>query len=260
VVSRSGLEDLYADQQQSDGTAIENINELISSAAQYDQENPEGDLEDYLQQTALVSDVDALDAESGAVALMTMHAAKGLEFPVAFMVGLEDGLLPHRRSNEDVADTEEERRLCFVGITRAEKELTLSYARYRQFRGTTSRTVPSPFLAELPCDSVRLIDCGSSAGQQSPIAAGISTRAIKTFPTRSVASRAKRPGVRADFIARLSEGSTVYHPRFGSGCIEETGRAGKFTRAVINFDEVGRKIMMLEYADLSRPSTTENSS
>lgn len=252
IIRRSGLDAEFRGDRHADGTAMDNVNELISSAAQYDLENPEGDLEDYLQQTALICDVDALDAESGAVAMMTMHAAKGLEFPVVFIVGLEDGLLPHSRSNEDRDDMEEERRLCFVGMTRAEQQLVMTYARYRQLRGMTSRTVPSPFLSELSADSVRL---GETETQRRSLSAKPRSKLFKpgTDSMKHSANRgAKRRGDRAELIASLSEGSTVFHRRFGVGTIEQIGRAGKFTKAVIDFEDGGLQTMMLEYADLRK--------
>ena len=269
VIRRTGLQSVYAEERSVDKSAMENVNELISSAAQYDLDNPQGDLEDYLQQTALISDVDALDAESGAVALMTLHAAKGLEFPKVFMIGLEEGLLPHGRSVDNPLEVEEERRLCFVGMTRAQQQLTLSYARYRQLRGTTNRTVPSPFLAELPGESLRLISLeeemkphrptnwpgpGQAKTQNRsparPAKKLLGKAGSRSSMNQSVAQGAQRRAGRAQFIGELVEGSMVYHPRLGLGKIEDISREGKFTRAVINFEGGGSKTMMLEYADL----------
>jgi len=135
--------------------AIENVNELINSAAQYDQQTEIPTLLDYIQQISLFSDVDRYDTSSKRVALMTLHAAKGLEFENVFIVGLEEGLLPHEKSNtDDQEDLEEERRLFFVGITRAEVGLHISYARYRTIRGQMLRTIRSQFLDELGISSV----------------------------------------------------------------------------------------------------------
>ena len=254
VIRRSGLEAEFAGDRHADGTAMDNVNELISSAAQYDLDNPEGDLEDYLQQTALISDVDSFDSDAGAVAMMTMHAAKGLEFPIVFMVGLEDGLLPHSRSTENQAEMEEERRLCFVGMTRAKQQLFMSYARYRQLRGVTLRTIASPFLAELPVDAVRLekidsdAESGFTASRPCPSAEVFSRAARK----RSAAGGANRRRHRVELIASLSEGSAVFHRRFGLGTIQHIERAGKFTRALIDFEDGSSQTMMLEYADLHK--------
>ena len=128
---------------------IENVRELVNAAAEYDQAEPEGGLQGFLEQAALVSDVDLWDEKLGGVTLMTLHAAKGLEFPVIYIVGLEDGLLPLLRENGD-HDLEEERRLFFVGLTRAKRRLTLSYAESRARHGKRQFTQPSRFIAELP--------------------------------------------------------------------------------------------------------------
>ncbi|NIA06113.1 MAG: UvrD-helicase domain-containing protein [Actinobacteria bacterium] len=252
VIRRTNLEAEYSTDRHKDGTAMDNINELISSAAQYDKDNPEGNLEDYLQQTSLVCDVDSFDPSQGAVAMMTLHAAKGLEFPVVFMVGLEDGLLPHSRAAENRSELEEERRLCFVGMTRAQRRLVMSYARYRQVRGSTNRTVASGFLAELPAESVRHCQCEVSAGTESL------AKLVKTpdaLLQRSSREGSNRRAGRSGFVAGLIEGSSVYHPRYGLGKIEQIGRFGKFTRAVIDFEETGPQTMMLEYADLHKPTS-----
>jgi DNA helicase-2/ATP-dependent DNA helicase PcrA len=131
--------------------AMENVNELINSAADYDKQTEQPSLLDYLQQISLFSDADAYDASSDCVRLMTLHAAKGLEFENAFIVGVEEGLLPHERSSagESGEELEEERRLFFVGITRAIARLHISYARYRTVWGEEKRTIPSRFLFEL---------------------------------------------------------------------------------------------------------------
>ncbi|GAI49375.1 unnamed protein product, partial [marine sediment metagenome] len=135
--------------------ALENVNELINAAGLYDQQAEQPSLLDYLQQIALFSDVDAYDTAADRVALMTLHAAKGLEFENVFIIGLEDNLLPHERGADDKEELEEERRLFFVGITRAKQGLYISYARYRKIRGQTLRTIPSQFLYEL---GINLVD------------------------------------------------------------------------------------------------------
>src|SRR4029079_17583977 len=132
--------------------------ELITSAHEYDAGNPEASLNDYLAQISLVSDIDHLKDAGGAVTLMTLHAAKGLEFPVVAMIGLEEGILPHSRSRGNLNELEEERRLAFVGITRAQEHLILSKAQYRTIRGLRERTVTSPFLSEMPQDALRITD------------------------------------------------------------------------------------------------------
>lgn len=156
VVKKSGLEALLGESGGGvDNEPLENVYELVTAARQYDHENPDGSLSDWLHQISLVSDVDTVELSGGAVTFMTLHAAKGLEFPVVFIVGLEEGMLPHRRSQaEDPLAVEEERRLAFVGMTRAMKQLTLTRSMYRMVRGITERTVASRFLQELPVDEI----------------------------------------------------------------------------------------------------------
>jgi len=149
VFSESGLEKSLAAEGAEGKDAIANIESLISAAARYDQETENPSLIDYLQRIALFSDADAYDTAAERVAIMTLHSAKGLEFDNVFIVGVEEGLLPHERSADDGDETEEERRLFFVGITRAKTNLHVSFAKYRQIRGQTLRTIPSQFLFEL---------------------------------------------------------------------------------------------------------------
>src|SRR5581483_418824 len=152
VVKRSGMEAMLQKLDPEEEEQVANVNELISSAAEYDAENPEGSLDDYLARVSLVSDVDHMKDTGGAVTLMTLHAAKGLEFPVVAIIGLEEGCLPHARARGNLNELEEERRLCFVGITRAQERLILTKAAYRTLRGLRERTITSPFLGEMPQD------------------------------------------------------------------------------------------------------------
>jgi DNA helicase-2/ATP-dependent DNA helicase PcrA len=165
VLTESGYHDFLANSTaEEDQERLANIEELLTAAREFDEQNPgEGRLEEFLEQASLVSDTDAWETEIDKVTMMTLHAAKGLEFPVVFIVAVEEGLLPHERSREDKDKVEEERRLLFVGITRAEQELQLSLAQYRSFRGGQWPTVPSQFLMELPRDEMERIE---------PVAAG----------------------------------------------------------------------------------------
>lgn len=143
-----------------DEARLENIEELLTAAGEFDDEHAEEDnlLELFLEQTSLVSDTDAWEQDNDKVSLMTLHAAKGLEFPVVYVVATEDGLLPHERSREDPDELEEERRLLFVGMTRAQEELQLSLSQYRAFRGQFRPSIPSQFLMELPREEMELIE------------------------------------------------------------------------------------------------------
>lgn len=151
----TGLEAMYrAESDESGEDRQANLLELVSAAQRYDDEVPEPTLEDFLQRVSLTSDQDAIDGEEDAVLLLTLHAAKGLEFPVVFVVGLEQGLLPHERALGGDGDIEEERRLAFVGITRAQEQLTLTHARQRLLRGMLMPRAASQFLSELPDDAL----------------------------------------------------------------------------------------------------------
>ncbi|GHT18874.1 DNA helicase [Planctomycetales bacterium] len=162
VLQESGYRDQYADSEsEEDQERLENIEELLTVAREFDTKDMKGtggitpvsSLEEFLEQAALVSDIDDLDKDADRVSLMTLHAAKGLEFPVVYIVALEEGILPHERSQDDTMQLEEERRLFFVGITRAEEELRISRAERRDFRGSYTSAIFSRFLTELPNDS-----------------------------------------------------------------------------------------------------------
>ncbi|HQY87053.1 MAG TPA: UvrD-helicase domain-containing protein [Tepidisphaeraceae bacterium] len=228
VLRESGLEAMYAKIDLDREEQIANLNELITSAAEFDEANPDGVLGDYLTQVALVSDADHMEGQGGAVTMMTLHAAKGLEFPVVAMAGLEEGVLPHARARGNIDELEEERRLAFVGITRAQERLFITAARYRTIRGLRERTILSPFLKELPAESIHEID-RSSTGFDSDDSSSDGLH----YSTSS-----------------FSKGQTVRHPQFGIGKIAELSTIGSQTRAVIEFQRAGRKTLFLEYARL----------
>jgi len=159
VLTESGYRKMLIDSDaEEDDERLANIEELLTVAREYDREHPEGNwLEGFLEQVALVSDTDEWEEENDRVTLMTLHAAKGLEFPVVFIIAVEEGLLPHERSRERPEQLEEERRLLFVGITRAEEELELSLSQRREFRGSLRHSVPSQFLMELPREEMEVV-------------------------------------------------------------------------------------------------------
>jgi DNA helicase-2/ATP-dependent DNA helicase PcrA len=234
VVRTSGLESLYRKTGDQDLTELANVNELISSAAEYDNENPDGNLDDYLAQVSLVSDADHMKGAGGAVTLMTLHAAKGLEFPVVAMIGLEEGCLPHSRARGNLTELEEERRLCFVGITRAEQFLILTKAAYRTMRGLRERTITSPFLNELPQDKLDITDRTTLAFNDGQAARFDHDHRYDPTPT----------------ISGFRKGQLVRHPKFGVGRIAELSDMGQNTRAIVNFTSAGQKTLILEYARL----------
>jgi len=165
VLDESGYQQFLADSENPDDLdRLANIQELLTAGRQFDELHfGDGALESFLEEASLVNDTDAWEAENDRATMMTLHAAKGLEFPVVFIVALEDGLLPHERSRNDPEQLEEERRLLFVGITRAREELQLSLATNREFRGVRRRTVPSQFLMELPRGEMEVLGPPSAA-------------------------------------------------------------------------------------------------
>jgi DNA helicase-2/ATP-dependent DNA helicase PcrA len=233
VVKTSGLEAYLKKTGGAELEELANVNELISSAAQYEQENPGGSLDDYLAQISLVSDVDSLAETGGAVTLMTLHAAKGLEFPIVAMIGMEEGSLPHARVREHPEQLEEERRLAFVGITRARQRLIFSRAKYRQIRGLRERTAASRFLTEMPLELLEIID-HAEAGLGGDRA---SERRMAEMESQRLSSQFHR-------------GQTVRHPQFGLGKISDISNLGQQTRAIIEFQKFGRKTLILQYARL----------
>lgn len=231
VFAESGLAEAL--KKDGDTEAIENINELINAAAEYDGGAETPSLLDYLQSIALYSDTDAYDPNAARVSLMTLHAAKGLEFDFVFIIGLEDGVLPHERSQTNPEDMEEERRLFFVGITRARDELTITYARYRVLRGQFIRSVPSPFLYEIGF-------CGETVQFQE--------------------DRQEHPGDYPDEVSGsiqpqgegFQANELVSHPKFGSGRVKEFLNLGPDSIVVVKFQSGQTKSLMVKYANLTR--------
>jgi len=229
VFNESGLAESLAAGGPEGLNALENVNELINSAAEYDKQAEEPSLLDYLQQISLFSDTDAYDAASDRVALMTLHAAKGLEFEHVFIAGVEDGLLPHERSNthEDDEQLEEERRLFFVGITRAKTGLYISYARYRTVRGQFLRTIPSQFLFEL----------GTNFTEQARHE-DLDVDDPVDYDTSQI-------------MPRFKKGQLVRHEKFGLGRIKQFTDMGENSIVVIKFNSGQLKTLMVKYANLS---------
>ena len=208
---------------------VENVEELLAGARQYDSENPEGKLRGYLQDVALVSDVDGWEEASPRVTLMTLHSSKGLEFPAVFIAGLEEGLLPHALAlseEDEEAGVEEERRLLYVGMTRAMDELFLSHADLRLHYGETSFQEPSRFLAQLPREWVVGLE------EEQP-------------------DDAREPTFVSDEEERvLRAGERVEHDHFGYGVVEALQGSGVNTRVTVRFRSAGTKVLLLQYAKL----------
>jgi DNA helicase-2/ATP-dependent DNA helicase PcrA len=258
VVKQSGLEALYLKERAANPTAendpLANINELISSASEFDQTQPDGSLDDYLSQVSLVSDADHLKGGSGAVTLMTLHAAKGLEFPVVAMIGLEEGVLPHSRTRTNPDEIEEERRLCFVGITRAQKHLLMTKAQYRTIRGLRERTVTSPFVGELGSEHVELIDRAALSWQGGEDDTEPANRPWggrrPNYDARHDAASTRALSAVAAKRSGVSPGQKVRHPTFGVGTVAELSQVSGNTRVIVDFAAAGRKTLILEMARL----------
>ena len=290
VIRRSGMEKSLGGDDEDNRQARSNLAEMVTSAAEFDQESG-GTLAEYLQQVSLVSDVDRLEGAGGAVTLMTLHAAKGLEFPVVFMVGCEQGLLPFVRTEESangwsvvgapVEGLEEERRLCFVGMTRAMNELTMCCARQRMLRGQTTSQTPSQFLYEIGDDDAQTEDLtvppapnawasrrhgatyskgGFGGPRRGGFYANVSEREqIEAMRDPDPAFGRHRFG-EEDFgghtppppeYEHFRTGSRVHHPMFGNGKVVSVDRQPwPETRVTVAFDMFGVKKLVLAQAKL----------
>jgi DNA helicase-2/ATP-dependent DNA helicase PcrA len=237
-----------------DQERLANIEELITAAKQFAEVEEGTTIGQFLENITLASDVDSWDGRQDCVSVMTMHAAKGLEFPVVYMLAMEQGLLPHERSIGRGDEVEEERRLAFVGMTRAKEELYLCRARMRDFRGNTTYTIPSMFLGELP-EEVAEIDLsggdsspafdawrgGSEAAEEGWTAAGL-PRKPAPIPPRSLTAGAEEKN--------YAEGMVVRHATYGQGRIIELSGYGALRRMKVRFATAGVRAFIVEKAQL----------
>ena len=235
VIAMSGLVEFYKKEKGEKGaTRIENLEELVSAAKSFEPD-PAAEmqpLDEFLAHAALEAGEGQADAWDDCVQLMTMHSAKGLEFPLVFLAGMEDGLFPHQRSAADPDGLEEERRLCYVGITRAMRTLYISYAEQRRLHGTDSFSLPSRFIREIPAEyveeirpKVRVSRSGQRPGRASPV-----------------------PDAAAE--SGLSLGQRVHHRKFGDGVVLNCEGHGPHARVEVNFETAGTKWLVLAYANL----------
>ena len=232
LLSVTGYAALYEGSEDSeDQNRRENLQELVSSAREFERSNAEGaTIAEYLDGVSLATDAEAAISRGGAVTLSTLHAAKGLEFPAVFVVGLEEGYLPHGQSAEDPEELEEERRLLYVGMTRAKDELTLSLADRRLVYGRVEPRLPSRFVEEIPA---RVVERHETQ-RRSVLAPTIFSRQVEE-PEE----------------APLARGRRVRHPRYGYGVILAQEGSGEQMRLTVYFDRAGKKKFVARYADLT---------
>lgn len=245
ILDRTGyLYQLEESTDPQDQARAENIGELLSVAKDFQDTNPTGTVEDFLEQVALVNDVDSFEQEDSKVTLMTLHAAKGLEFPIVFLGGLEEGLFPHSRTFMNPEEIEEERRLAYVGITRAEQELYISNATTRTVFGRTSSYLPSRFIDEIPAE---LVD-GLRAKRKVP------DDIKQTVPRHmSVTSRpVTKPIIRNEVIADWKVGDTAIHSKWGNGKVVNVSGEGAGMKLTIEFPTQGVRVVMAKFAPVKK--------
>jgi DNA helicase-2/ATP-dependent DNA helicase PcrA len=234
VIAHSGLLDYHRNEKGEKGQArAENLDELVSAAKSFVAEDDSlSPLQQFLDNAALDAGEAQADAHEDSVQLMTLHSAKGLEFPLVFLAGMEENLFPHRMSVEEPGRLEEERRLCYVGITRAMEKLVLTYAETRRLHGMESYNAPSRFLREIPAELLQEVR-------------------LHTTITRPVSAAGGRSGLAADIPdTGLGLGQRVYHQVFGEGVVLNFEGRGSSARVEVNFDAEGSKWLVLQYANL----------
>jgi DNA helicase-2/ATP-dependent DNA helicase PcrA len=237
---------------------LENLAELVGSAQEFET------IDEFLEQVSLVADVDELDGDASQVILMTLHSAKGLEFPAVFLIGLEDGVFPHLRSLGEPEELEEERRLAYVGITRAQERLYLTHAWSRTLYGGTQYNPPSRFLDEIPEALVQMVDgqrrasrgrgsgfggSGGFGGGYGSSGAGIGSNRERIVES-AMRSQAPTPSGADQIGLRVGDG--VSHNKFGEGVILDIRGSGDKAEAVIRFVDIGEKVLLLSWAPLKK--------
>jgi DNA helicase-2/ATP-dependent DNA helicase PcrA len=255
VLEKSGyLEVLKASRDPQDEARVENLEELIVVARDFQRNNPEGRLPDFLNEVALVAAADDLDDASGTVSLMTLHTAKGLEYPIVFLTGLEEGLLPHRMSFNMAGGMAEERRLFYVGITRAKLKLYLSLAMSRSLYGESESSTPSRYLQEIPGHLIEWRESGAGRGgtpkRYTPsIAETTGFRSVERPKTEWAGAINQ---VRNNEGLQLAVGDTVEHDAFGKGRVVAVQGEGTKQTAEINFGGHGTKRLLVKVAPITK--------
>lgn len=247
VIQKTGLKEYYSKEKGEKGQArIENMEELITAAKTFDpepdfsvdEEAPKTILDEFLSHAALEAGESQSDPNKDSVQMMTLHSAKGLEFPLVFLAGLEDGLFPHQMSMEEPGRLEEERRLCYVGITRAMKELYLTYAETRRINGSETYNRVSRFVGEIPAELVQEVRLSNIVTKPA-------------MPVRNHKRKAMNGTMNSEVDGTdLRLGQRINHAKFGEGTILNYEGQGKQARIQVNFDNEGSKWLMLAYATL----------
>lgn len=250
VIKQTGYGDMLDKEAEHDPqgeSRKENVGEFLSVAKDYMDSNPEGNLQDFLENVALVSDVDDFERSDSKVTLMTLHAAKGLEFPVVFLTGLDEGLFPHSRTLMDPAQVEEERRLAYVGITRAERQLYVTNAVTRTMYGRISAYMPSRFLAEIPPQFMEDYHRKSAMPQSRTTAVPGKQRV--SILTKPVASSLPKKHAVTDTFAK---GDKVRHKIWGIGTVLDVIGEGPNMQMKIQFPTKGVRQVVVKYAPLEK--------
>ncbi len=257
VIEETGyVAELQAEDTEEAQARIENIDELISKIVTYQDETENPTLGGFLQDVALVSDIDSVDEDSDYVLLMTLHSAKGLEFPHVFLAGMEDGIFPSYLTitSDDPGDLEEERRLCYVGITRAMKELTMTSAKQRMIRGETQYNKTSRFVREIPRELVDMGRTFEEAKQKPQVdpqpKSGLYGAMKSLYQTNSFQPRQFKV-TKADHLD-YEVGDTVRHVKFGVGIVKAIVEGGKDFEVTVEFEKAGVKKMFASFAKLKK--------
>ena len=254
VIEETGyVEELKAEDTEESRARIENIDELISKVVSYEQDAEEPSLDGFLSEVALIADIDSVEESDNRVLLMTLHSAKGLEFPNVYLAGMEDGIFPSYMTitEGDASELEEERRLCYVGITRAMKELTLTAAQQRMIRGETQYSKVSRFIREIPRE---LVELGREAAPKKTVEmpqAGSSYARMRQVYRKETFAPKKFEVKKAEALD-YGVGDTVRHIKFGTGKVTAIVEGGKDYEVTVDFDRVGTKKMFASFAKLKK--------
>ena len=252
VLKKSGYIDMLTKEESVENqTRLENLEEFRASALEYEKDADEPTLSEFLENTALVADIDNYDESQDSVVLMTLHSSKGLEFPYVFMCGMEDGLFPSSRSLLDQTEIEEERRLCYVGITRAKKHLSLSFAKQRRLFNESQYATQSRFIKEIPQEYLNLLNQEQETESISIQSAHARTRTHKDMLADIMNKKAfdvRTNPPKLDF----KPGDIVSHKKFGKGMVLSVTPSGGDVRIEIAFEDVGTKSLMGAFAKLKK--------